>query len=113
MRPSDSKWKRRSSFKERPQLSMLALSQSPSSWTNLQRCPPFTKKPWLLPLPMLIRLAGLLRGQIGLTQQDLARVSDDLTTSLAQARPRRSVEGEHSGEALNFGPFQPAGDEPC
>jgi len=57
--------------------------------------------------------AGLLRGQIGLTQQDLARVSDDLTTSLAQARPRRSIEGEHSGEALNFGPFQPAGDEPC
>ena len=35
--------------------------------------------------------AGLLRGQIGLVQQDLARVRNDLTT--ATGGPRRSVEG--------------------
>jgi len=28
---------------------------------------------------------GLLRGQIGLAQQDLTRVRNDLTTALAQA----------------------------
>jgi hypothetical protein len=81
MRPSATKWKRRSGFEERPQLSMPAPSKSPSSRT---------KKPWLLPLPMLsARLAewdtGLLRGQIGLAQQDLARVHNDLTTALVQA----------------------------
>ena len=78
MRPSATKWKRRSGFEERPQLSMPAPSKSPSSeWDT-----------------------GLLRGQIGLAQQDLAQVRNNLTTALALGdRLKASVAAERKASA--------------
>jgi len=95
MRPSATKWKRRSGFEERPQLSMPAPSKSATSDAERARLAEWD--------------TGLLRGQIGLAQQDLARVRNDLTTALAQAhaqvadlgdRLKASVAAERKASAV-------------
>ena len=70
MRPSETPCRRRSTCEERPsrpphgptRSHVLKASRSPGEWDACQ-----------------------LRGQLGLAQQDLARVCNDLTTALAQA----------------------------
>jgi hypothetical protein len=120
MRPSERLW-RRSTCKDRPQLPMPAPSTQPQHRCQHQLAAMSSKHHEVLATAAFnaerARLAewkaGQLRGQIGLALHDLARARNYLTTSPhASGGPERSVEGERSGGARDFGPLQPAGDKP-
>ena len=93
MRPSDLKWKRRSGFEERPQPVALLTDQLATMFSKYQEA-----LAAIASNAERARLeewdAGLPRGQIELTHQDLTQVRNDLSTALAQVHAQAADLGD-------------------